>query len=269
MKLAVSNIGWLQHDDPAVLAMMREQGVTGIEVAPTKIWPDWEGANIQTAEAYRRFLVDEGFEVPALQAILFGRPHLQVFQPETHGEFLDHLRLVADLATGLGASVLVFGSPKNRRRGQLTPTEARSRAADFFRLAGDICVAAGCCIAIEHNPVEYFADFGTNVAEVDEFVRFCKHDGVQLHLDSSGLHLCGGDSSGILRQFAPNGVHYHASEPMLAPISGGVVDHKEFVGQLRRSDYQRWISIEMGKPSDDEFNTLRASISVISTLLSS
>ena len=55
----------------------------------------------------------KGFEIPALQAILFDKPDLQVFgDSHSQSELIAHLEKVASLANALGAQVLVFGSPK-------------------------------------------------------------------------------------------------------------------------------------------------------------
>ena len=81
LPLCISNIAWKTHDDPAVLASLRDAGVRGIEVAPTKIWPKWQGAGAAAATAYRRRMDDAGFALPALQAILFDRPELQLLSP--------------------------------------------------------------------------------------------------------------------------------------------------------------------------------------------
>ena len=70
-------------------------------------------------------------------AILFGKPELRIFGPEpVRQATLDHLGRVAELAAALGARALVFGSPRNRDRGVLTPDEAFTHAVDFFRGAG-------------------------------------------------------------------------------------------------------------------------------------
>ena len=76
-KLAISNIGWEIGDDPDVIKLLGDSGVGGIEIAPTKIWPEWIGATEKAAKEYRSRLNSEGFEVPALQAIVYGKPELQ------------------------------------------------------------------------------------------------------------------------------------------------------------------------------------------------
>ena len=251
MKLAISNIAWEQHDDPKILALLREHQVRGIEVAPTKLWPDWEGASEEGAVRYREFLAKEGFKIPAMQAILFSKPELQVFQPESHPAFLEHMKLLADIAAGFGAKTLVFGAPKNRIRGEISYDEALDKAAAFFLQVAELCVVRGCAIGLEHNPAEYGCDFVVDVAEARALVDKVNHPGFQLHLDSAGIYMSGEDMAATIKQ-ADDFVHYHISEPMLAPIWQGKVDHKAAFQALKDIDYRHWVSIEMKQP---EHNT--------------
>lgn len=251
MKLAISNIAWEQHDDPAILKLLQDNGVTGIEVAPTKLWQDWKGASHKEAKEYRKTMQEQGFELPAMQAILFGKPELQLFDKTSHTAFLEHIKLVADLANGFGSKVMVFGAPKNRKRGQIPYSKAMEVAAEFFYKAGEICMQHECCIGLEHNPVEYGCDFATNVMDAKELVEKVNHQGFKLHVDSAGLHMCGGDISNMIKN-AGEFVHYHISEPMLEPIFDGVVDQKAGIDTLKKINYEEWVSIEMKEPTSIE-----------------
>ncbi|OQK16035.1 hypothetical protein AU255_13045 [Methyloprofundus sedimenti] len=248
MKLAISNIAWEQHDDPYILGLLTANGITGIEVAPTKLWANWSGASHKAASKYRKVMMAKGFELPAMQAILFGKPELQLFDKSSHIAFLEHIKLVADLADGFGSKVLVFGAPKNRKRGQTSCSEAADIAAEFFYKAGEICLQHDCCIGLEHNPVEYGCDFVTNVLDAKELVEKVNHEGFKLHVDSAGLHMCGGDIAELIKT-VEEFVHYHISEPMLEPIINGEVNQKEGIDALRAINYKNWVSIEMKQPS--------------------
>jgi|APSaa5957512535_1039671.scaffolds.fasta_scaffold35498_1 D-psicose/D-tagatose/L-ribulose 3-epimerase len=247
MKLAISNIAWEQHDDPAVLTLLKVNGVTGIEVAPTKLWPDWSGASYKDARVYKKVMQEKGFELPVMQAILFGKPELQLFDKSSHCAFLEHIKLVADLANGFGSKVMVFGAPKNRKRGQLLYSKAVDVASEFFYKAGEICLQHDCCIGLEHNPVEYGCDFVTNVLDAKELVETVSHEGFKLHIDSAGLHMCGGNIAEMIHN-AGDFVHYHISEPMLEPIFDGVVEQQKGIETLSAIDYKGWVSIEMKQP---------------------
>ncbi|MDX8396915.1 MAG: sugar phosphate isomerase/epimerase [Mariprofundaceae bacterium] len=252
MKLAISNIAWDQHDEAMILDVLKSNGVSGIEIAPTKLWHDWKGASYKAAKEYKEVMLKQGFELPAMQALLFGKQELQLFDKTSHPAFLEHIKLLAGLANGFGSKVLVFGSPKNRRRGQLPYSEAMKIAENFFHKAGEICAEHECCIGLEHNPVEYGCDFITNVLDAKGLVENVGHKGFKLHVDSAGLHMCGGDISKMIRK-AGEFVHYHISEPMLEPIFGGVVHQEEGLNTLKSLNYDQWISIEMKQPASIEF----------------
>ena len=40
MKLSISNIGWEKKNDTEVYRMMKEYGFVGLEIAPTRIFPE-------------------------------------------------------------------------------------------------------------------------------------------------------------------------------------------------------------------------------------
>ena len=40
MKLSISNIGWLSKQDSRVYEMMKKYGFSGLEIAPTRIFPE-------------------------------------------------------------------------------------------------------------------------------------------------------------------------------------------------------------------------------------
>jgi D-psicose/D-tagatose/L-ribulose 3-epimerase len=251
MKLAISNIAWEKHDDLTIFEMLRKYGVQGVEIAPTKIWPSWKGASYENARQYRKFMQDEGFQISSMQAILFDKPQLQIFNMDSHAEFFKHIQLIAELADGFGSSVIVFGAPKNRRRWHLGFNESIDIASDFFYKAGEICSKHNCCICIEHNPIEYNCDFITNVSDAEYLVKRVNHKDFKLHIDSAGIHMCKGDFNKVIRSVG-SFEHYHISEPMLEPIYKGCIDHASYLKDLRNINYEGWVSIEMKQPASLE-----------------
>src|SRR5262245_4201808 len=151
-RFAFSNIAWRPHDDPPILALLRAHGVTGIEVAPTMVWPAWETMTPTVAAGYRRFLSDEGFEVPALQALLYGCPQARLFDERDGAALLEHLARVAQIAEALGAHVAVLGAPSQRDRGDRSWTEALAEAVPVLRRAAQLFFDRGSCLCIEPNP---------------------------------------------------------------------------------------------------------------------
>lgn len=246
MKLSVSNIAWDTAEDEAVLDLLARRGVAGIEVAPTKLWPGWSGATQGAAREARDDFRARGFAVPALQAILFDRPALSVFgTPQVQKQLLEHLDLVAGLATGLGARVLVFGSPKNRDPGERSPEQAFDDGLRFFRAAAEVCHKHDVVLCIEPNPAVYQCNFLTRWRDVKRMVETLDHPGIGLHLDTACIHLEGDSVVEAIHSCAGRIAHFHVTEPELGDLRNPVIDHPAIAQALGESGYAGWLSIEM------------------------
>lgn len=248
MKLAFSNIAWSPHDSPEVLSLLKKQGVTGIEVAPTKVWPSWEGATPVAAERYGRRLLDLGFEVPALQAVLFNRPEAKLFDHDGEVAFVAHLTHVAELAGALGARAVVLGAPRQRDRGHLTKDEAFNRAAEILHGLAQKFAARNTCLCIEPNPKRYACNFIVNAMEGAELVRLVNHRGFGLHLDAAAMFLEGDDPARIWPDLGHLVRHFHISEPDLNDFCSPEAPHLSNLDFLKEKNYSGWCSVEMREP---------------------
>jgi sugar phosphate isomerase/epimerase len=248
-RFAFSNIAWTPHDDAATFALLRHHGIEGIEVAPTAVWGSWQAMTVSKARAYRQFLGEEGFEVPALQAILYGKPEARLF--EEHGEavLLDHFTLVACIASALEARVAVLGAPLQRDRAGRSWPRALEHAAGVLRKAARIFHDHGCCLCIEPNPQRYGCNFVNTAAEGLELVAAVAHPGLRLHLDAAGMYLEKDDLASALPAAFPVLRHFHVSEPDLGDFRRSVVPHTENLRHLSAAGYAGWCSVEMRRPS--------------------
>lgn len=246
MRTAISNLAWNAADDERVARLMVEAGVRGVEIAPTKVWPKPLDATARELADCRRFWEQRGIGVVAMQALLFGRQDLTLFESAARREAtLDYLAKIMDLAAALGAGPLVFGSPKNRRVDGRPMDEIEPIAVDFFRRAGDAAARRGVTLCIEPNPREYDCDFVTNAREGIDLVARVGHPGFRLHLDAAGMTMAGDPLAESLAAALPWLCHFHVSEPNLAPIGTGGVRHDELATNLRRLCYGGWTSVEM------------------------
>src|SRR5437870_1397647 len=107
--LAFSNIAWEPAQDAEIAAVLREAGFAGVELAPTKRWPDPTKAAAAEVRDYRAHWAAHGLRVVAFQALLFGREDLQLFDPRTRQRLADYLTRIIDLGVELGARAFVFG----------------------------------------------------------------------------------------------------------------------------------------------------------------
>jgi sugar phosphate isomerase/epimerase len=181
-----------------------------------------------------------------MQAILFGKPELQIFASDpVRKDTLNHIGRVVELAAALGAQALVFGSPRNRDRGELSPDEAFASAIDFFREAGRICAAHDVWLCIEPLPEAYGSNFVMRWREAADLVLAVDVPGFGLHLDTGCIHMAGDDPAEAVLACAGMIRHFHVSEPHLVGLSRPVVDHHRIGEALHRAGYYGWISIEM------------------------
>ena len=249
MKLAFSNIAFSAHDSPPIWALLRSHGVTGIEVAPTKIWAGWQGATPSAAREYRQRLADQGFTVPALQAVLFGKPDARLFDDAGERALADHLNGVARLAGALGAHAVVLGAPKQRDRGALTQEQAVDHAAQVLRPVAEVFAQEGTCLCIEPNPRRYACNFIINAVEGVELVERVDSRGFGLHLDAAGMFLEQESLPAFLEHASVPVRHFHISEPDLGDFQKPQVPHAENFRALRQHRYEGWCSVEMREPS--------------------
>lgn len=257
MKLAFSNIAWDAAEESQVLEILSEAQISGLEIAPTKLWPNWNGATAiaarQIGEQYRK----AGFVVPSLQAILFDRPALTLFGGHTaRTALLEHIETVAGIAAGLGARTLVFGAPRNRDPGDLSPEDAMTAAVSVLREAGALCAAHGVWLGIEANPPIYECRFITRWFEAAELVRRCDSPGIRLHLDAACTALADDNLAEAVAATTDILAHVHISEPQLGAFDNPHVDHAGFAMALRNAGYDGWCSVEMRR-SDNPLTAVR------------
>ena len=245
MKLAASNIAWEPAEDDEVARILRDRGFTGVEIAPSKRWESPIDATRKEISAYRKSWEDRGLQVVAMQALLFGRPDLQLFGSETVRRALSaYLTGLIDMAHGLGARALVFGSPKNRKRGKMPLPQATEIAVEFFREVGAIAASRDCVICIEPNPPAYDCDFINTTAEAVALCERIASRGVKVNGDAGAITANGEDPSRTIAASSGWFGHFHFSEPALAEVTASP-NQQSIARALREVSYSGWGSIEM------------------------
>jgi len=267
MKLAVSNIAWPISQDEQVAELLLRAGITGVEIAPTKIWPNPLEATDSQILDYRRFWESRGLSIIAAQALLFGHPELTLFESaEVRKQTLDYLKGIIRVCALAGAKALVFGSPKNRKRGNRTAEDVWPEAVEFFTELGEAAHRAGTTLVLEANPADYGADFITRGAEALQLVQAVNNPGFQLHLDTACMQLAGDDPPSLITNSVKVLKHFHASEPHLAPLGQGGIDHDTFRTLLEKDNYRGWVSLEMRQPEPFSVEGFGGSLELLNRL---
>lgn len=246
MRLAISNIAWDVVEDEVVAELLKHYGVDAIDVAPGKYFAEPAKATEEEIARVNRWWAVRGFEITGMQALLFGTAGLNVFgSPDVRDALLQHLSAVCRIGAGLGATRLVFGSPKNRDRTGLNDEQAIEIAIPFFRRLSDISQSYGVVICLEPNPPCYGANFMITSAETAEVVRQVAHPAIRMQLDTGALTINAEESATVLHNSATLIGHIHASEPDLVPLGDGGTDHGKVAACLRQGLPEHIVSIEM------------------------
>jgi D-psicose/D-tagatose/L-ribulose 3-epimerase len=244
-RLAASNIAWDPSEDDVVAAILRERGFTGVEVAPSKRWESPIDATKKEIVAYRAAWEKRGLQVVAMQALLFGRPDLLLFGSVTVRRALrEYLTALIEMAHGLGAQALIFGSPKNRKRGKMPIEEANAIAVEFFREVGAVAASRGCVVCLEPNPPAYDCDFINTTAEALTLCEQIGSRGVKVNGDTGAMVTNGEEPAVTIGKSISAIGHFHASEPALAEVTDGA-HHEAAAAALRAARYGGWVSLEM------------------------
>jgi D-psicose/D-tagatose/L-ribulose 3-epimerase len=252
MRLAISNIAWDIAEDEEVAALLTQFGVDAIDVAPGKYFPVPQNATPDEIASVRRWWAARGIEITGMQALLFGTSGLNVFGPaESQEAMLAHLDGVCRIGAGLGATRIVFGSPKNRDRSGLDDGQAAAMATAFFRRLGDIAARHDVVICLEPNPPCYGANFMIDSEETARIVEQVAHPAIRMQLDTGALTINGEDVARVLERCGTLIGHVHASEPDLVPLGDGGTDHAKVHAALLRHLPKHVITIEMVATKDE------------------
>jgi len=237
MKLSASNIAWPFEQDGEMLALLKSLRFDGLEIAPTRLFPEAPYTHSDQAQSYAAKLLEQyGLRVSSMQSILFGITQ-NLFGSKDDRAFLrDYLFQAIDFAKGLGCDNLVFGCPKNRIMGDKSQY---GMAVEFFSGLGEYAVQQNTVLSIEAVPVIYGANFLNITAEACAFVRDVGHPGCMVNADT-GTMVYNDEPFSVLERNADLIHHIHLSEPNLAPIH-----QREWHKRLRELPFEGYLSLEM------------------------
>lgn len=252
MRLAISNIAWDIHEDHEVAKILQRFNIDAIDIAPGKYFPDPANVKEQDILQVKQWWADKGIAITGMQALLFGTTGLNLFGDHTSRTvMLNHLQSVSRIGAGLGATRLVFGSPKNRDRSGLSDEETLELAVSFFRQLGDSAQSFGVFFCLEPNPTRYGANFMTDSRETAQVVEAVNHSAIRMQFDTGSLAINRESPNFILSSYSKLIGHVHASEPDLLPLGDGGLDHLAMHKALQKYLPDHLVSIEMLATKDE------------------
>ena len=252
MRIAISNIAWDVSEDEQISKLLSKYRVDAIDIAPGKYFPDPAKATDGEIANVKTYWISKGIEITGMQALLFNTQGLNVFgSKESQQAMLEHLAAVSRIAKGLGATRLVFGSPKNRDREGLSDEQTLSIANDFFTKLGNIAIEHGVVFCLEPTPTCYGANFMTTTHETLDVVSAINHMAIKMQLDTGAITTNKEPISEVLSLCQAQVGHIHISEPGLAVVGDCNADHESYGNAIKANFSTPLISIEMVATQDE------------------
>ena len=245
-RLSISNIAWTSENDETVYSFMKELGFTGLEIAPTRIFPEAPYDKCSRAHDFKLDLNKRyGFDIPSMQSIWYGKSEKIFGCEQERLELTSYTEKAILFAKSIGCGNLVFGCPKNR----IMPEGAdRSVAVEFFRHLGEFAKENGTVIGMEPNPAIYGTNFINTTKSAIELIFEVDSEGFKLNLDM-GTVIENGEDLSILYDKPEIINHVHISEPYLEPVTKRKI-HEDLRDLLLKVNYGGFVSIEMKKQDD-------------------
>lgn len=261
-RFAASCIAWPADMDAEMARLLAEEGVSEVELVPGRIDP--EGDRLSNARSCAQFWEGYGIKVCAMQALLFGAPPYALFgDANTRAAMIDYLSDIIRIGGALGAGALVFGSPKQRIRGQLSLAQAMPIAIETFDALGNVAANEGTKLCIEANPPEYGCDFITTLADAHALVKAVNNPGFGLHIDTAALLMVGENPVEALKAVGEI-AHFHISDPELAAVGAksNMAHHENCARALAAHGYRGPRSIEM-RATDNPLTQMQNAIGFV------
>ena len=250
MKYAISNIAWSAEDDGKMYAFLKEQGIQGLEIAPTRLFTN-PYDNLEMAHEYAWMLKNRyGLTVCSMQSIWYGVQQSIFGSDEDRAFLIDYTKKAILFAESMGIKNLVFGCPRNRNMPRGDEKQLWDIAKKFFKELGDFAFEHNTVLAIEPNPVIYNTNFLNYTKDACEFVKQVDSPGLKVNIDM-GTMIYNKENPHLVKTYKNVVNHIHISAPGLAYIQQ-YPEYKTLKKVLSKIEYDGYLSVEMGNQNDIE-----------------
>ena len=250
MKYSISNIAWSQEQDGEMYAFLKQQGIQGLEIAPTRLFAN-PYDNLEMAHEYAVMLKNKyGLTVSSMQSIWYGVQQSIFGTDEDREYLLEYTKKAILFAQAMGIKNLVFGSPRNRNMPEGDREEQMKTAKAFFKELGDFAAEHNTVLAIEPNPVIYNTNFLNFTKDACEFVKEVDSEGLKVNVDM-GTVIYNKENPHLVKTYKTVINHIHISLPHLEYI-GPCKEYTTLKKVLSKIEYDGYLSIEMKNQNDIE-----------------
>ena len=244
-----------------VCRLVADLGYHGIEIAPFTF-----GSSVTEVDAARRreirtVAADCGLEIVGLHWLLASPKglHIHTRDEALRQKTVDYLRALVDFAGDVGARVMIFGSPFQRKLEEGDVAGAWERTQDSFREVLPTLEAREVILCQESLPAPE-SDFILTAADAARMVREIDHTSFRLMLDVKSMCSEAQSPAAIIREFAPLVEHFHANDANRRGPGFGETDFVPIAAALREVGYSHYVSVEVFDYTPDPETIARESL---------
>jgi sugar phosphate isomerase/epimerase len=246
MRFAICNETFGDWSWDRACRLVAETGYDGIEIAPFTFGESITDVPAEQRRTIRQVAADHGLEIVGLHWLLASPKglHIHTRDEALRRKTVDYLRALVDFAGDVGARVMIFGSPAQRRLEDGDVQGAWARTQDSFRQVLPALAERGVILCQESLPAPE-ADFIQTAAEAARMVRELDHPNFRLMLDVKSM--CSEDRrpAEIIREFAPLVEHFHANDANRRGPGFGDTDFRPIAAALEDVGYGHYVSVEV------------------------
>ncbi len=261
MRFAICNETFGDWPWERVCALVAETGYDGIEIAPFTFGPSVTDISPEQRREIRQVAADAGLGIVGLHWLLASPKGLHIHSRDEALRLrtADYLRALVDFAGDVGARVMIFGSPGQRRLEEGDLEGAWKRTQDSFRQVLPTLAERNVILCQESLPAPE-SDFILTAAEAARMVREIDHPHFRLMLDVKSM--CSEDRppAAIIREFAPLVEHFHANDANRRGPGFGETDFRPIAAALHEVGYPHYVSVEVFDYSPDPETIARESL---------
>jgi len=236
--------GW---DHGRVCRFVAEVGYEGLEIAPFTLAPLITELTAARRTELRTQAQAVGLTIVGLHWLLAKTTglHLTSADAATRRRTSAYLADLARCCGELGGSVMVLGSPHQRRRAPgMTTNEADGYAAEVITPILPVLETTGVRLCLEPLAADE-TDYWNTCADVSAFVERVGHPNVCLHLDVKAMASEAVAITELIRRHATSAGHFHANDPNRRGPGFGSLDFRPVLAALSDARYGGWVSVEV------------------------
>jgi D-psicose/D-tagatose/L-ribulose 3-epimerase len=248
MKISLCNEVLADHDFPRQCELAKQMGYDGLEVAPLTLSPEPHLLPAERRKEIRRIAEDSGVPVTGLHYLLRAPEGLSItaIDAAIRARTVDVIRRLIALSHDLGGTIIVHGSPAQRRLEPGHEADGRRYGIECWAAIAKDAEAAGVTYCVEplHQPD---ANFVNTVEEAASIVRQIGSPAVRTMIDCSAASIWEKQTvPELIRQWVPSGLiaHIHFNDTNRRGPGDGKLAFGSIISALRETGFAGNASIE-------------------------